>query len=144
MALITDGSGASPFVNSRNSSDPFARLLTMIPTTRQYTCSSPSSLAQFLLQYYDDKVSTRESRLLFKGVSADWLEMTDLKLKQLGIRGHLRFTYEEEIQSLIVRLMPSLGHEAVCGEFFARIARQDYHPHWPFETFHLHSWLNTI
>ena len=76
-------------------------------------------MGRYLLQLYEG--NAKESRILFEDVPPECLDILDQKLKHLGIRGHVRFIYEEEISSLIVRLIPSLGHDVVGGQFLAEL-----------------------
>ncbi|KAI5796230.1 hypothetical protein DFH27DRAFT_109369 [Peziza echinospora] len=102
--------------------DLFAKLSAIVPYAHRRVYSSPSAVGRYLLQQYESNV--KESRILFEGVPAECLDILDVKLKQLGFRGHVRFTYEEEINSLIVRLMPSLGHDVLCGQFFLELVNR--------------------
>jgi len=95
--------------------DPFAKLSAMVPSAHRRVYSSASAVGRYLLQLYES--NTKELRILFEGIPAECVDILDVKLKQLGFRGHVRSTYEEEINSLIVRLMPSMGRDVLCGQF---------------------------
>ncbi|KAI5804830.1 hypothetical protein DFH27DRAFT_609884 [Peziza echinospora] len=99
--------------------DPFSQLAAIVPSFRRLVYSSPSAMGRYLLQLYES--NAKELRILFEDVPPECLDILDQKLKHLAIRRHVRFTYEEEISSLIVRLMPSLGHEVVCSQFFIEL-----------------------
>ncbi|KAI5801436.1 hypothetical protein DFH27DRAFT_622539 [Peziza echinospora] len=44
--------------------------------------------------------------------------------QRLSIRGHARFTYENNLEALIIRLMPDLGHQVEKEARIASIAKE--------------------
>ena len=122
MELLTDGSSVS-FQFPQTQMDPFARMCTLIPSARRHVYTSPRAVGH-LLDLYERAAATKETYILFEGVPGDCLERLDVELRKKGLRRHARFTYEEDINSLIVRLLPSKGHEIVDATFFANLLQK--------------------
>ena len=59
--------------------------------------------------------------LFVSRIPADMIDPFDQALVKLGIRRGIRLTYEESLESLIIRLMPGAAHENTSGSFLVKI-----------------------
>ncbi|KAG0636541.1 hypothetical protein HOY80DRAFT_1054113 [Tuber brumale] len=62
--------------------------------------------------------------LLVTGVSKDEIQLIDNAFRNLNIFRQVRCTYEQPLQSLIIRLMPGAAHENTSGSFIREVERR--------------------
>ncbi|KAI5805515.1 hypothetical protein DFH27DRAFT_551451 [Peziza echinospora] len=100
----------------------FLQLSTLIPPHLQLPYTTPTLLVRHL--HHLESTTPHGVYTLIHGVSPQDLDLIDIALRENALRRRTRFTYEESIQSLIIRFMPSIGHEVVSREFAFEIKQR--------------------
>ncbi|CUS08319.1 unnamed protein product [Tuber aestivum] len=104
-------------------STAFTNLSSYIPPKNKVLFTTPSALAR--------QMATRISRCLrlgtgcyihVSGVTEAKLDEIDDAFQDLGIRNSVRFTYEHDLEAMVIRCMPSEVHERASRSFMIKLA----------------------
>ncbi|CUS15539.1 unnamed protein product [Tuber aestivum] len=104
-------------------STAFTNLCAHLPQSNKLKFTSPSTLAR--------QMATRIRRCLrfergcyvhVSGVAKVKIDEIDDAFQDLGIRGCVRFTYEHDLEAMIIRCMPSEVHERASWSFMTKLA----------------------
>ncbi|KAG0643358.1 hypothetical protein HOY80DRAFT_1020245 [Tuber brumale] len=96
----------------------FDRLSCLIPASNQLQLTKPAELGKKINEVLQDLGPACGCYLMVKGVTEEQLAEVDVALEKRGIRNIARFTYENAVESLIIRLMPGAAHERTAIDFY--------------------------
>ncbi|KAI5809561.1 hypothetical protein DFH27DRAFT_508298 [Peziza echinospora] len=102
--------------------DVFSQISQTIPFHRRLSYTTIKDIASQLQSI--DRSKPTGTYVLIEQITRHDLELLDNALEHLGIRRHARFTYEEELELLIVRFMPSASHEVASTMFMMEIMQR--------------------
>ena len=102
--------------------DVFSQISQTIPSHHRLNYITINDIATRLQSI--DRSKPRGSYVLIEQITSYNLELLDNALERLGIRRHARFTYEEELGHLIVRLMPGAGYKIASRRFLIEIMQR--------------------
>lgn len=100
--------------------DWFERQRDLIPRACRFVYQSPSDFARVIADTVNT-FSPDNSFLHFTRVTANSLEAIERELRRVQLRGCARFTYEDDMNALIVRLMPGGEHASTGGELIGKM-----------------------
>ncbi|RPA88861.1 hypothetical protein L873DRAFT_1796438 [Choiromyces venosus 120613-1] len=104
------------------SSSAFTKLSALITAENKLRYSTVADLAIGIEEKIEECLESETGcYMLVTGVAEHMVEEIDEALQGLGIHKMARFTYEQTMESLIVRLMPGAPHEHVLWSFSNRI-----------------------
>ena len=101
--------------------DPFVQLSQSIPFHRCITYTSSKALADVMEGI--EETRPEGEYVIFADVDSSDLHSIDIALGQRALRKHARFTYEDGLRALIIRLMPGPGHELTSRGFSYEIMK---------------------
>ncbi|KAG0129704.1 hypothetical protein HOY82DRAFT_563611 [Tuber indicum] len=102
---------------------PFTRLSQLIPTEDRILFVNADRLASQINQRVQDCLHSATSSAvgyyrLVRNVPQAEVQAVDKVLVELGTRASTRFTYENLLEALIIRVIPGPEHEHTCVDFY--------------------------
>ncbi|RPB04687.1 hypothetical protein L873DRAFT_1786157 [Choiromyces venosus 120613-1] len=96
----------------------FTKLSALIPDENKLVFSTTADLQTKIKEKMTEYLeSETDCYMLITGVAGHIVEALYEELERYGIRKVTRFTYEQTMESLIIRLMPGAPHEALTRSF---------------------------
>ncbi|KAG0632772.1 hypothetical protein HOY80DRAFT_1113438 [Tuber brumale] len=102
----------------------FAQLSHLIPETNQLQLTELAELGRKINEVLQDLGPACGCYLMVKGVTKEQLAEVDIVLEKHGTRNIARFTYQNTVELLIIRLMLGAVHESTAIDFYLRLVKK--------------------